>query len=194
VPIDPDHLGVVLADVSGKGISAALLMASLRAALLAETQPGLDLAGLAERLNAFVHRSTDAASFITLFFGELDRRTGGLRYVNAGHNPPFVVRGAGGVADLAASGFPLGMFPSASYDPGSVRLEAGDVAVLFTDGIVEARNGEGKEYTEERLRGFVAGRRDLDAAGLCRAVIEEVRGYAAAGQPCDDMTLVVVEK
>lgn len=194
IPIDDDRLGVVIADVSGKGISAALLMASLRAALLAEVQPGFDIAAMAGRLNAFVHRSTDSKSFITFFFGELDRRTGGLRYINAGHNPPFVVRASGGITALGASGFALGMFPSASYEPGAVRLDAGGVAVLFTDGIPEARNGDGQEYTEERFKGLVAARRGLPAADLCRTVLEEIRAYAAAGQPCDDMTLVIVKR
>ncbi len=194
VPIDGERLGVVIADVSGKGISAALLMASLRAALLAEVQPGFDIAAMAGRLNAFVHRSTDSRSFITFFFGELDRRTGDLRYINAGHNPPFVVRTSGETATLGASGFALGMFPAASYVPGSVRLGAGDVAVLFTDGIPEARNAEGLEYTDERFRSLVAGRRDLAAADLCRVVLDDVRAFAASGQPCDDMTLVVVKK
>jgi serine phosphatase RsbU (regulator of sigma subunit) len=194
IPIDADRLGVVIADVSGKGISAALLMASLRAALLAEVQPGFDLAALAGRLNDFVHRSTDAGSFITFFFAELDRGSGGLRYVNAGHNPPFVVRGSGEILALSASGFPLGMFPASIYSPSSVRLGAGDVAVLFTDGIPEARNGEGQDYTDVRLRSLVAARRDLVAASLCRAVLDDVGAFAASGQPGDDMTLVVVKR
>jgi uncharacterized membrane protein YidH (DUF202 family) len=152
VALDADRLSVVIADVSGKGISAALLMASLRSALLAEAQPNFDIATVAGQLNMFVHRSTDSQNFITFFFGELDRRTGDLRYVNAGHNPPFIVRGSGGIVALGGSGFPLGMFRSMSYIPGTVRLEAGDVAILFTDGIPEARNGEGQLYSEERLR------------------------------------------
>jgi len=194
LPIDADRLGVVIADVSGKGMSAALLMASLRAALLAEIHPGFDVAAMAARLNDFVHRSTDSSGYITFFFGELDRRSGELRYVNAGHNPPFVSRRPGEVAPLGVSGFPLGMFPAVSYEPGSVRLEPGDVMVLFTDGIPEARNGEGRQYAEERLRDLAAGHRGLAAADLCRKVLEDVGGFAAAGQPCDDITLVVVKR
>lgn len=194
VPIDADRLGVVIADVSGKGISAALLMASLRSALLAEVQPGFDIAVMTGRLNDFVHRSTDSKSFITFFFGELDRRTGELRYVNAGHNPPFVAWGGGGFEALSSSGFPLGMFPGARYEAGAVRLEPGDIAVLYTDGIPEARNGGGEEYTEERFRSSVAGNRVLPAGDLCRRVLTDIRSFAAAGQPCDDITLVVVKK
>ena len=194
IPIDADRLGVVIADVSGKGMSAALLMASLRAALLAEVHPGFDIAGMAGRLNDFVYRSTDSRSFITFFFGALDRRTGELRYVNAGHNPPFVVRRSGELAALGASGFALGMFPGVSFEPGLASLDAGDTAVLFTDGIPEARNGAGKEYSEERLRELVRLRRGSTSADLCRAVLEDARAFAAAGQPCDDVTLVIIQR
>ncbi|MGA2532812.1 MAG: PP2C family protein-serine/threonine phosphatase [Candidatus Aminicenantales bacterium] len=194
VPIDADRLGIVIADVSGKGMSAALLMASLRAALLAEVHPGFDIAGMAGRLNDFVHRSTDSKSFITFFFGALDRRTGEFRYVNAGHNPPFVVRRSGELSALDTSGFALGMFPGVGFDPGSVRLDAGDTAVLFTDGIPEARNGEGEEYSEERFRELVRARRGLASAGLCRAVLEDAHAFAATGQPCDDITLVIIKR
>lgn len=194
VTVDGDRLGVVIADVSGKGMSAALLAASLRAALLAEVRPGFDMAVMAGRLNDFVHRSTDSQSFITFFFGELDRRTGELRYVNAGHNPPFIARPSGEIAALGLSGFPLGMFPASSYAPGSVRMEPGDIAVLFTDGIPEARDGEGREYTEERFRGLTVNHRGLAAADLCRKVLDDVGSHVAAGQPCDDITLVVVKR
>jgi serine phosphatase RsbU (regulator of sigma subunit) len=194
VPIDADRLGVVIADVSGKGISAALLMASLRSALLAEVQPGFDIAVMTGRLNDFVHRSTDSKSFITFFFGELDRRTGEFRYINAGHNPPFVARNGGGFEALGSSGFPLGMFPGARYEAGAVRLEPGDIAVLYTDGIPEARNEEGEEYTEERFRSSVAGNRVLPAGDLCQKVLADIHSYAAVGQPCDDITLVVVKR
>jgi serine phosphatase RsbU (regulator of sigma subunit) len=194
IPIDADRLGVVIADVSGKGISASLLMASLRAALLAEVKPGFDIAGMAGRLNDFVHRSTDSKSFITFFFGAIDRRTGDLHYVNAGHNPPFVVRKSGEIVALGTSGFALGMFPGVSFEPGTVRLEAGDTAVLFTDGIPEARNAVGKEFTEVRLRDLVADRRNLAAGEICREVLEEAHSFAAATEPCDDITLVVLRQ
>jgi sigma-B regulation protein RsbU (phosphoserine phosphatase) len=194
IPIDGDRLGVVIADVSGKGISAALLMASLRAALLAEVQPDLDLPASVRRLNDFVHRSTASHSFITFFLAVVDRRTSEISYVNAGHNPPFVSRRSGGFEALASSGFPLGMFPGADYERGSIRLAEGDFAVLFTDGIPEARDAEGNEFTEDRLRGFVAARRDLPAAGLCREVLGAAQAYSCAAQPCDDITLVVIKR
>jgi serine phosphatase RsbU (regulator of sigma subunit) len=194
VPIDVDRLGIVIADVSGKGISASLLMASLRAALLADVHPGFDIAGMAGRLNDFIHRSSASNSFITFFFGDLDRRTGALCYVNAGHNPPFVVRKSGELSALGTSGFASGMFPRATFEPGTVRLETGDTAVLFTDGIPEAMNEKREEYTEERLRNFVAGHRELAASELCRTALEDARSFTGGAEQSDDITLVVIKR
>jgi serine phosphatase RsbU (regulator of sigma subunit) len=194
VPVDADRLGIVIADVSGKGMSAALLMASLRAALVAEIHPDFDLEAMAGRLNDFIYRSTATSDFVTFFFGTLDRRTGEFRYVNAGHNPPFVVRKSGELLSLATSGLTLGMFSGASYGSAMVRLEPGDIAVLFTDGIPEARNGEGEEYTEERFCNLVTRNRDLSASDLCRKVLDDIHFFAATGQPCDDITLVAVKR
>ena len=140
IPIAPGRLGIAIADVSGCGVGPALLMASLRASLHAEINPGYNLTGLAARLNGFVHQSSESHTFITFFFGELDTRTGELNYVNAGHNPPIVLDGADGVRRLESTGFCLGMFPDVSYESGTVRLELGDIACLFTDGITESRD------------------------------------------------------
>ncbi len=194
VAIDADRLGIVIADVSGKGIGASLLMASLRAALLAEVHPGYDLGRMAARLSDFVFKSSGPSNFITFFFGELDRRTGELRHVNAGHNPPFVLREAGPVVPLESSGFPLGMFPGAVYEAGTVMLRPGDLAVLFTDGIPEGRNAQSEEFTGERLQTIVREHRASSAAEICRNVIEAVHGFSCETEPCDDITLVVVKR
>jgi len=194
VPIDADRLGVVIADVSGKGISASLLMASLRAALLAEVHPRYQITQMAIRLNDFVFKSSGLSSFITFFYGELDRRSGELRYVNAGHNPPFVLDATGRLAALGSSGFPLGMFPQATYETGAVKLGLGDVAVLFTDGIPEGRNAQSKDFTEERLKSLVLNHRGLSAAQLSRRIIADVQGFATGTEPCDDITLVIIKR
>ena len=194
IPVGAGRLGVVIADVSGKGIGAALHMASLRAALLAEVRTGLEIGPMAARLSEFVHKSSGPASFITFFFARLDRRTEELRYVNAGHIPPFVMRRDGRTLALGSSGFALGMFPGVTYEPGAIGLGPGDLAVLFTDGIPEARDARGADYAVERLVDFVRERRDLTAAEICRGVIEDVHGHAGAGQPCDDMTIVVIKR
>jgi len=194
VPIDADRLGVVIADVSGKGIGASLLMASLRAALLAEIQPGYALERLASRLSEFVFKSTGPSSFVTFLFAEIDRRAKELRYVNAGHNPPFVLGREGRFSSLEPTGFPLGMFAGSGYESRAFPFAAGDLAVLFTDGIPDGRNAEGEDYSEGRLRSLVLANAGLSAAEICRKIIEDVGGYACGAQPCDDMTLVVVKR
>jgi len=194
VPIDPDRMGVVVADVSGKGISASLLMASLRAALLAEVRPDYDLGRMAARLNDFVHKSSGPTSFVTFFFAELDRRTASVRYINAGHNPPFILDREGRAHPLEISGFPLGMFAGSAYEARTSPLAAGELAVLFTDGIPEGRNEQGQDYSDGRLMAFVRERRALSAAEICREVLTDVHGFACGTEPCDDITLVVLKR
>jgi serine phosphatase RsbU (regulator of sigma subunit) len=194
VPIDEGRLGIVIADVSGKGISASLLMASLRAALLAEVNPQYEIARMAARLNDFVFRSSGLSSFITFFYGELDSRSGELRYINAGHNPPFVLGAEGRLSALGSSGFPLGMFPQATYETGAVKLGPGDLLALFTDGIPEARNAANQDFSEGRLMTLVVNQRDMSAAQLSQKIIEDVQGFATGTEPCDDITLVIIKR
>jgi sigma-B regulation protein RsbU (phosphoserine phosphatase) len=194
IPIDADRLGIVIADVSGKGISASLLMASLRAALLADVHPRYEIALMAARLNDFVFKSSGLSSFITFFYGELDQRSGELRYVNAGHNPPFVVSAEGQLSALGSSGFPLGMFPKVTYETGAVKLGPGDLVVLFTDGIPEGRNAQSEDFGEDRLKNLVLDQRGLSALQLSRKIIEDVQGFATGTEPCDDITLVIIKR
>lgn len=194
IPIDADRVGVVIADVAGKGIGAALVMASLRAALRGDVHPDHDLAQLAARLNDFVHTSSGPSGFVTFFFGEVDRRTTAIRYVNAGHNPPFVLGPDGRTQSLEVSGFPLGMFAGSTYETKTIALEPGALTVLFTDGIPEGRNDRGEDYTVERLQRIVGEISNLPAGDICHRVIEDMRGYVCSTQPCDDVTLVVVKR
>ncbi len=194
VPIDPDRMGVVIADVSGKGISASLHMASLRAALLGEVRPDYDLSRLAARLNDFVCRSSGPTSFVTFFFAELDRRTTQVRYVNAGHILPFILDRDGHARPLESSGFALGMFAGSTYEALTSPLSPGELAVLFTDGIPEGRNERGEDYSDGKLMDFVRERRALPAAEICHEVLADVQGFASGTQPCDDITLVVIKR
>ena len=194
VPIDPDRTGIVIADVSGKGISASLHMASLRAALLGEVRPDYDLSRMAAHLNDFVYKSSGPASFVTFFFAELDRRTTQVRYVNAGHIPPFILDRGGHARSLESSGFPLGMFAGSTYEARTSPLAPAELVVLFTDGIPESRNEQGKDYSEDRLMAFIRERRALPAADICHEVLADVQGFACGTQPCDDITLVVIER
>jgi sigma-B regulation protein RsbU (phosphoserine phosphatase) len=194
IPIDKDRLGVVIADVAGKGISASLLMASLRAALLAEVRPHYDIQKMAGRLNDFVFKSSPINSFITFFFCDIHRRSGELRYVNAGHNPPFVVRKSGQIAHLGSSGFALGMFPGSSFEMGGIHLDSEEIVVLFTDGIPEGRDKAQREYSEARLTELIKNHRNLSAKQLSTKILDDVRAFADGTEQADDITLVIIKK
>jgi len=194
IPVDQDRLGIVIADVSGMGVSAALLMASLRAALHAAIPVTKDLALLAAKLNDFVHASSDAQSFISFFFGFLERDRGELRYVNAGHNPPLLVGPAGGPRRLDSTGFCLGMFPSVSFETGTVPIEPGQILCLFTDGIVESRNAGKEEFGDDRLAERLRESAGLRARDIMEKVYEDTFAFSACAEPGDDMTLVIVKR
>jgi sigma-B regulation protein RsbU (phosphoserine phosphatase) len=193
VALDDRRLGLAVADVSGKGLGAALLMASLRAWLLAELDHTPDLALLGRRLNDFTCGSCDQHSFITFFFAELDRESGALRYINAGHNPAFVVDPAGDLRDFPATGFGLGMFGGRGYEVGTAVLGPGEILVLYTDGITESRNAEEEEFGVEGLAAAVRDERGKDAAAIVDAVFRRLAEFTACAEAADDRTLVVVK-
>ena len=194
ISIDPSRLAVVVADVSGKGMSAALLMASLRAALIAEVFPQLRLERMAAKLNDFVHSSSAANRFITFFFCELEMGTGILRYINAGHNPPIVVAKDGTISRLDPTGFCLGMFPAVSYEVSHVLLEKGDLAVLYTDGITDARNTDNVEFGEENLIRLLKKNMKKPASEIVAKVCSELSSFSAGVEPFDDMTVIVLKR
>jgi sigma-B regulation protein RsbU (phosphoserine phosphatase) len=194
VALDDRRLGLAVGDVSGKGVGAALLMASLRAWLRAELDHAPDLAALARRLNDFTCGSCDSHSFITFFFAELDRETGALRYVNAGHNPAFAVGSDGRVRDFPATGLGLGMFPGRGFEIGSAALAPGEVLVLYTDGITESRNAAEEEFGVEGLSSAVRDERGQDAAAIVEAVFRRLAEFTACAEAADDRTLVVVKR
>jgi len=194
ISIDQERLGLVVADVSGKGVSAALLMASLRASLHTEITPHYDLAAMAGRLNNFAHRSSAANSFITFFFCELSLKTGEVRYINAGHNPPAILSGRGKVERLEPSGLCLGMFLSSAYEVKQAKLDKGDMLFLFTDGLTECRNKAGQEYGEEQILDFLRHNRSRSVEELLQELKKRFQEFTAGIEPFDDTTLVLVKR
>lgn len=192
--IDEGRLAVIIADVSGKGVGAALLMASLRASLQTELSPGYDPAGMTARLNDFVHRSSASNSFITFVFCELDLKTGAVRYVNAGHAPPALLKLKGAVSRLDPTGLCLGMFPAAAYEVKTAVLEKGDILILFTDGLTESRNKAGEEMGEQRVLDFLKRNAKRPAPELLRDVKTQFQEFASGVRPFDDTTLVIIKK
>jgi sigma-B regulation protein RsbU (phosphoserine phosphatase) len=194
IQIDPCRLGIIIADVSGKGISASLLMASLRAALHVEIQPQVSLADMAGRLNDFVHRSAAVNRFITFFFCELNLKTGGLRYINAGHNPPILLDKGGEISRLEPAGFCLGMFPAVVYEAREACLGVGDSVILYTDGVTDSRDKDNQEFGEERLISLVRKNIALPAENIVEEICGELSSFTAGVAPFDDMTLVVLKR
>jgi serine phosphatase RsbU (regulator of sigma subunit) len=183
----------LLADVSGKGMGAALLMSSLLASARvlydACAEPGI----LVTRLSSMLHRSTESKDFVTAFVGHLDPPSGRLEYVNAGHPPPFLLAN-GAVRELASTGVPLGVLPEFSYATESVNLAPGELLAVFSDGIPEAQRGD-EFFQEQRLsRILLDADRTMSLEDLSRRVIDEVDAFLAGEARGDDITLMLLRR
>jgi sigma-B regulation protein RsbU (phosphoserine phosphatase) len=194
VPLDGDRLGLVVADVSGKGIPAALIMATFRASLRTEMRRRASLPAVAAQLNGAVLEFRDASRFVTAVCAVLDATTGGLTYVNCGHNPPLLLRAGGGRETLRRGGAALGLFAGERFRAGTVRLEPGDTLVLYTDGVVEPADAHEAEFGEERLEAAIRAASDRPASEALRSVIEATRAFSGRERYDDDFTLVVVKR
>ncbi len=194
IQLENGLLGIAIGDVSGKGISAALLMASLRASLRGITIDGSgDLAKMMGRINGLVYESSASNRYATFFFATLDPITQELRYVNAGHNAPMLVRGASGdVVRLEVGGTPVGLLPSASYEAQSVTLESGDLLLCYTDGISEAMNLSDEDWGEERMLEAVKTKSGASANDVLREVFQAADQFTGEAPQHDDMTLLLV--
>jgi sigma-B regulation protein RsbU (phosphoserine phosphatase) len=190
VQVSPDELALVMADVSGKGIPASLLMANVQAGLRTLLSPQTDLAQLAGRINRLIFDNTDFDKFVTLFVGVVSLPDRRMRYVNAGHNPPYLLRADGTVETLETGGLLMGMMPEISYQVGEVQLRPGDLLFLFTDGVVEAQNSREEEFGEERLVGLLSRELTSGAAEICEKVLEAVESFAAGCDQYDDITML----
>lgn len=187
----PDgRLVFAIADISGKGLSAAILMANLQAFFRVVASSGSPPGEVCRKLNHHFHQVTDSSRFATFFYGEwhpVERR---LRFVNAGHNPPILL-GSGTRQALQKGGIPLGIFPDSEFETGEVRLDVGDLLVLFSDGITEAGARDGKEFGEERLHALIDQRDGDSLADLESKVLQAVRAWTG-DEVEDDMTLVLI--
>ena len=192
----PDSLGVALGDVAGKGLGAALLMAKLQASLHAIAPGCLNLAELGSRLNDILNREGLDNRFATLVYVQLPFSETGpatLRLLNAGHNPPLLVR-ASGVELLLDAGRPLGMFPASPYTEGRVEMQPSDLLIIYSDGLVEARNAMDEEFGMERLQAMAPGLRGRPPAEAGRALLSEVERFLGDNRPQDDLSLILIRR
>jgi serine phosphatase RsbU (regulator of sigma subunit) len=188
------RVGMLVGDVAGKGMPAALLMSSLQARVHVVFDEPEDLARRMGRLNKTTCGNCPDNRFITFFLGVADPVSGDLKYSNAGHNPPLVVRASGEVETLGTGGVMLGILPMAPFQEASTQLRKGDVLVLFSDGVTEATNPQDEEFGEGRLAELVASRRERPAAEIVEAIHSEVAIFSQGAPPADDITVVVARR
>jgi serine phosphatase RsbU (regulator of sigma subunit) len=191
-PLSESEVAILVGDVSGKGVPAALLMASLQATIRARLGLERDLARLVDALDHEMAKEEPLAPYYTLFLAVLDGGTGRLRHVNAGHNTQFVLRSDGGVERLHSTGRPPGLYPGGGYHECQVTLQEGDALFLFTDGLVEAEDETGEPFGTSRLEALLRVHRGRDLLSLLAQVDASVREHRGPVEAADDATMVAL--
>lgn len=192
IKIDDVHYGIAIADVSGKGPPAALLMANLQASLRALASEYLSPREMIFKINNLIFRNTDIDTFITFFYGILDTKRRTFTYTNAGHNPPYLFHQDGSLRTLTEGGLILGMMESVIYGEERIQLAPGDLIVMFTDGVTEAINQQEEEFGEERLVKIIQQNRSAEAKQLINKIKDSLRRFAGGVHQNDDITVVVM--
>ena len=192
IPVSERIWGIAIADASGHGLTAALQVRDVYTGLRMGVARDFKIVRTVERLNRIINQSRMTTKFVSLFYGELEDEDGNFIYVNAGHPPPLHFQ-AKGVTTLRQTGMVLGPFASAAYSRGYLTLEKGDTLLLYTDGMIEATDGKGKEFGIERLKKAFLGIRDRPAAEITRALIDRLSEFTQGKPPEDDRTVVVVK-
>ncbi len=194
IALDDDRILVAIGDVTGKGMPASLLMSNLQASLRMLVPMDLPLQDATAHINRVICENTGYDKFITYFHGIYSGPKRTLTYVNAGHNPPMLIRADGNMEELKTGGLLLGVMKGMPYESGTVEIRVGDVLAMFTDGVTEAMSPEGEEFEEPRLEAVLGENRHLDAQGVLDAVrtsIIEWTGSATALS--DDLTMLVLK-
>jgi sigma-B regulation protein RsbU (phosphoserine phosphatase) len=192
VPLPHNHLALAVGDASGKGLAAALMISNVQSSLrTAAAFAGEDGAAVLGAVNREVHAMSLPDRYATLFYGVFDEATRALQYVNAGHNPPMVIRRDRSVVRLESGGPPVGMFPNWMYDEGAVQLDPGDLVLAYTDGVTEAVNPAGEEWGEEGLLEAVAEHDAQSAHALVEGIFRSMDEFSL-GHQTDDATVIVL--
>jgi sigma-B regulation protein RsbU (phosphoserine phosphatase) len=191
IRLSKDKLAICIADVAGKGVSAALLMANVQAAVRAFASERFPPSRVCSQINSVLYTNTAPEKFVTLFYGVLDARTRTLQYANAGHPRPLIIHSSGKTTRLENGGALLGVFPSWAYEDSLVELEPGDLLLLFTDGITEAVAPGGEEFGEERLIAATTIPNERTLEDLQLHVLGEVKDFCQS-QMSDDATLLMI--
>jgi sigma-B regulation protein RsbU (phosphoserine phosphatase) len=192
IPLPNGNIALVVADVSGKSVSAALLVSILQASLRAYLEDRFVLTKLVGKLNRIILNQSTAEKFITFFIAILDPRARTIRAVNAGHNPPLLVRD-GQLTKLKTGGVALGCIEFDQYVSEDHQLQPGDTLVMFTDGVTEATTKSDKLYDDDRLEKFVLANSNLSASDLIEAIYKDVETFVGNAEQSDDITLLILK-
>jgi sigma-B regulation protein RsbU (phosphoserine phosphatase) len=192
IQLNSDKICLAIADVSGKGMGASLLMANLQAVLHALIEPDALLTEVAGKINNLIHRNTNYDKFITFFFGILDLKKNSFTYVNAGHNPPIWLKKNDKVVPLEKGGLILGMMPNLPYQQETIPLEPNDWIVMFTDGVTEAVNSADEEFDDKRLIEVIRATKDQRASVMKDQILGAVREFSVGQPQGDDITLLTL--
>jgi len=192
IPVSDTRIGLAIADVSGKGIPAALLMAGFRMSLLAEIRNDFAIRAVMRKVGTLLFESTERDRFVTAFYGVLDYKNRVLIFSNAGHDPPILLRADGRIEYLIEGGVALGVLAEARYEERPIALQPGDVLVMYTDGVSEATAPDGQMFGRSRIEDTVRRLRDRPSAAILDGIVEAVLEWSAERGPSDDLTLVVM--
>jgi predicted permease len=203
ITLPEQGIGIALADVSGKGVAAALIMSVVQASLrILSSERDMPPPRLVARLNECVYGSTPGGKYVTFFYAELDQQRRQLRYVNAGHNPPYLFRAnrpstadsdSPEIEQLSTGGTVVGMFPEMSYEEATVELDSGDVLLAFTDGVPEAHNAENDEFGEDRLQALLRQSAHLPADDISARIAAALNSWIGDADQYDDLTFIVMK-
>ena len=194
IPLSRGRLAFLVADVSGKGIPAALLVSTVHAAVHLQIDEAKTVAELVGRIDRHLRRYAATRKYLTLFFGLIEPDSGKLRYVSAGHNPALLFRASGERSRLESTGLPVGMFDGGSWREETLEMSPGDLLCVYTDGLTEAVNEADEEFGMERLTAAVERSLALSAGGLCDGVMADVADFARGMPQYDDQTLLALRR
>jgi sigma-B regulation protein RsbU (phosphoserine phosphatase) len=193
-PLSRGRLGFLVADVSGKGVPAALLVSTVHAAVHLQIDESPTLEDLIGRIDRHLQRYAATRKFLTVFFGLVEPDSGTLRYVSAGHNPALLVRTSGAAERLESTGVPIGMLPNSRWQERAVTMEPGDLLCVYTDGVTEALDTREEEYGLDRLKELVIGDHAEPVGALCDKVLASVTDFARGMPQYDDQTLLLLRR
>ncbi len=193
IPIIDNQMGITIGDVSGKGIPAALIMASFRASLIAEIRNNYAIRSIMFKVNNLLFESTDPDIYVTAVYGVLDIKNKIFTFSNGGHNAPILRHAGGKMEYLTQGGLALGMFENSKYEERPIKLNAGDIIVFYTDGVTETKNEKEEEFGTERLKQVIDNSHKLGALQIQESIQEAVKDFTSDLNQADDLTLLVIK-